>query len=267
MDSDDDGDQHVDEELYFQLMVQEKVHLGDGITSTVIVKKDMKSFGTIISLRLLDFLNHFFGRDFTCVVSVDEVIKIGGTTSRRATLELCNSIIDLYKEQYLRDPTTEDLARLLSENKLRGFLGMIDSLDCMHWRWDACPIAWRGQYNGRYGYPTLILEAATSQDLWIWHAFFGMLGTNNNVTVLDHSLLFNKYMDGTAPPVEYEVNGTLYNLPYYLTDGIYPKHAFFMQAVRNPITAKEKAFIISQEACRKDIERAFGVLKQKWRIL
>ncbi|XP_051129892.1 uncharacterized protein LOC127250578 [Andrographis paniculata] len=137
----------------------------------------------------------------------------------------------------------------------------------MHWRWDTCLVAWRGQYNDRFGYLTLILEAAASQDLWIWHAFFGMPGTNYDVTVLDHSPLFNKYMDGTAPPVEYEVNRTRYNLSYYLTDGIYPRHAVFTQAVRSPVTAKERAFTTLQEACRKDISWAFSVLQQKWRIL
>ncbi|XP_051140027.1 uncharacterized protein LOC127257638 [Andrographis paniculata] len=199
--------------------------------------------------------------------AIDDAIKIGESTARVAMLKFCEAIINTFKEQYLRDPTTDDLARLLAENKERGFPGMIGSLDCMHWRWDACPVVWRGQYNGRYGYPTLILETAASQDLWIWHAFFGMPGTNNDVTVLDYSPLFNRYMDGTAPPIEYEVNGRQYNLPYYLTDGIYPKHAVFMQAKNNPVTAKERAFTTLQEACRKDIERAFGVLQQKWRIL
>ncbi|XP_051136992.1 uncharacterized protein LOC127255508 [Andrographis paniculata] len=144
-----------------------------------------------------------------CFDSVDEVIKMGGTSVKRATIEFCETIVNVYKSQYLRDPTPDDISCLLAENKVRGFPRMIGSLDCMHWCWDACPIAWRGQYNGWYGYPTLILEAAASQDLWIWHAFFGMPGSNNDITVLDYSLLFDKYMNGTAPPVEYEVNGTV----------------------------------------------------------
>ncbi|XP_051134171.1 uncharacterized protein LOC127253565 [Andrographis paniculata] len=176
--------------------------------------------------------DEIFSHEF--LQSVDEVIKIGASMARVATMEFCDTIITTFKEQYLRDPTNEKTTRLLAENGQRGFPGMIGSLDCMHWQWDACPVAWRGQYNGRYGYLTLILEVASSQAFWIWHAFFGMPGTNNNVTVLDHSPLFNKYMDGTTPPVDYEVNCRHYNLPYYLTDGIYPKHAIFIQVVRNP---------------------------------
>ncbi|XP_051118542.1 uncharacterized protein LOC127242876 [Andrographis paniculata] len=190
-----------------------------------------------------------------CFDSIDDAIKIGESTTRVAMLKFCEAIINTLKEQYLCDPTTDDIARLLAENKERRFQGMIGSLDCMHWRWDACHVAWRGQYNGPYGYPTLILEAAASQDLWIWYAFFGMPGTNNDITVLDYSPLFNRYMDGTATPIEYEVNGRRYNLPYYLTDGIYPKHAVFMQAISNPVTTKERAFTTLQEAFHKDIER------------
>ncbi|XP_051127825.1 uncharacterized protein LOC127249173 [Andrographis paniculata] len=202
-----------------------------------------------------------------CFDSVDEVIKIGGSSVRGATMEFCETIIRVYKKQYLRDPTPDDISRILIENKAHVFSEMIGSFDCMHWRWDAYPIAWQGQYNGRYNYLTLILEAAASQDLWIRHAFFGMPGTNSDVTILDHLPLFDKYMNGTTPPVEYEVNGSVYNLPYYLIDKIYPKHAILMQAIRNPVTAKEQTFTTLQEACRKNIERAFGVLQQKWRVL
>ncbi|XP_051126400.1 uncharacterized protein LOC127248219 [Andrographis paniculata] len=67
-----------------------------------------------------------------CFDSADEVIKIGGSSIRWATMEFCETIVRVYKEQYLRDPTPDDISRLLSENKARGFLGMIDSLDCMH---------------------------------------------------------------------------------------------------------------------------------------
>ena len=53
---------------------------------------------------------------------------------------------------------------------------------------------------------------------------------------------------------------------YYLTDGIYPKYATFVQAINPPITPKEKLFMQRHEATRKDVERAFGVLQSKWGI-
>ncbi|CAN1290215.1 hypothetical protein LINPERPRIM_LOCUS20599 [Linum perenne] len=50
---------------------------------------------------------------------------------------------------------------------------MLGSIDCMHWPWKNCPVAWKGQFTrGDQGIPTIMLEAVASQDLWIWHAFF-----------------------------------------------------------------------------------------------
>jgi hypothetical protein len=39
-------------------------------------------------------------------------------------------------------------------------------------------------YTGHCREPTIILEAVASQDLWIWHAFFGMPGSLNDINAL-----------------------------------------------------------------------------------
>lgn len=63
------------------------------------------------------------------------------------------------------------------------------------------------------------------------------------------------------------VNGHQYNLGYYLTDGIYPPWATFVQSIRLPQGAKAKLFAQHQEATRKDVERAFGVLQARFAIV
>ncbi|XP_021980626.1 uncharacterized protein LOC110876772 [Helianthus annuus] len=54
---------------------------------------------------------------------------------------------------------------------------------------------------------------------------------------------------------------------YYLTDGIYPTWSVFVKSFTYPHIVKEKKFKKQHEAARKDVERAFGVLKAKWHIL
>nr|GEV83943.1 hypothetical protein [Tanacetum cinerariifolium] len=67
-----------------------------------------------------------------------------------------------------------------------------------------------------------MLEAVVSQDLWIWHAFFKLLGANNDLNVLYQSNLFDNILDDVAPECPFTVNGNTYNWGYYLADGIYP---------------------------------------------
>ena len=54
---------------------------------------------------------------------------------------------------------------------------------------------------------------------------------------------------------------------YYLADGIYPEWAAFVKTINRPHTAKAKLYAQRQEAARKDVERAFGVLQKRWAII
>lgn len=144
---------------------------------------------------------------------------------------------------------------------------MLGCLDCMHWEWQNCPVAWKGQFTrGDYKVPTIMLEAVASYDIWIWHAFFEAAGSNNDINVLDQSPLFTEQLQGRAPAVQFSINGTQYNMGYYLADGLYPDWATFVKTI-NRLSAKHKLFAAHQEGARKDGERAFGVLQKCWAII
>ncbi|KAL6184028.1 hypothetical protein ACLB2K_045435 [Fragaria x ananassa] len=100
------------------------------------------------------------------------------------------------RAEYLRAPTMADLKRLFAKDERRGFLRLIESIDCMHWQWKNCPTTWAGEYSGIKKIPTIIFEAVTSYDTWIWHAFFGMLGACNDLNVLAKSSLFDELIAG-----------------------------------------------------------------------
>ncbi|GAA0150709.1 hypothetical protein LIER_09587 [Lithospermum erythrorhizon] len=122
----------------------------------------------------------------------NEYVKIGASTAIECLKEFCKGVIHLYEGIYLRKPNTEDLERLLRVAEDRGFPGMIGSIDCMHWEWRNCPVGWQGQFRGGHqGAATIILEAVSSFDLWIWHVFFGLPGTLNDINVLDRSPVFD----------------------------------------------------------------------------
>ncbi|GJX97967.1 ALP1-like protein [Tanacetum coccineum] len=174
--------------------------------------------------------------------SLDEYLQIGDKTSRDCLMAFCNGVMELYGEEFLRRPTQTDVEKLYAfHEEKHGFPGMIGSIDCTKWLWAQCPTAYRAQFSrGDSGSePFILLEAVASQDLWIWHAFFGVAGSNN------------------------DVNG------YYLTDGIYPDWAVLMKSISQPGSNDVKRIRYKQahEAARKDVERAFDVLKKKWAIV
>ncbi|XP_070668780.1 uncharacterized protein [Malus domestica] len=97
---------------------------------------------------------------------VDEIARMGKSTILESLMRFCEAIESTYTVEYLWKPTHMDLERLLKKVGIRGFPGMIGSID-----------------------------------------------------------LFNDVLQGKTPKFTYEVNGRMYDGPYYLTDGIYPRGA------------------------------------------
>jgi hypothetical protein len=110
--------------------------------------------------------------------------------------------------------------------------------------------------------PTVVLEAVASADMWIWHAFFGMPGSHNDINILDASPLFKNLQNGIGPKCKYTINNHEYEMGYYLADLIYPDWATMVKTLTQPQELDQK-----QEAYRKDVERTFGVLQARFAIV
>ena len=199
--------------------------------------------------------------------ALDDTYAMAESTVNRTLLEFVETVIDVYEAEYLRPPRARELQVILKHNESRGFPGMIGSIDCMHWEWENCPTAWAGMYKGHEGTPTVILEAVATHDLRIWHAFFGLPGSHNDINVLHRSPVFDDLANANAPEVEFTVNGNIYSMGYYLADGIYPDWATLVKSISAPVSKKHSVYARRQESCRKDVERTFGVLRAKWKIL
>ena len=105
------------------------------------------------------------------------------------------------------------------------------------------------------------VKAVASQNLWIWHAFFGMPGSHNDINVLQWSPLFARLTEGNAPPCNYIVNGHEYNMGYYLVGDINPSWATFVKTISGPLCEKKFHFAKKQEAAWKDVEFCKHVLQ------
>ncbi|XP_047978630.1 uncharacterized protein LOC125220510 [Salvia hispanica] len=136
----------------------------------------------------------------------------------------------------------------------------------MHWEWKNCPTVWRGQFTSGYkgSHSTMILEAIADHRLWIWHAYFDMAGSNNDINVLNSSYLFTEQCNGNGPTIEFTANGRKHHMGYYLADDIYPRWSVFFNTISCPTDRHRALFAQRQEAARKGVERVFGVLQAWW---
>ncbi|KAM1197291.1 hypothetical protein FF1_008889 [Malus domestica] len=144
--------------------------------------------------------------------SMNETHGMSESTCLDTLEQFCDTIVQVYKDEYLREPNQEDLNRLIRKAK-------------------------------------------------------DLPGSQNDSTVLGRSPLFNNLTEGKTPQLDYYINSRQYNMGYYLADDIYPKWATLVQAIPNPRNDAEKLFTLHQEAYQKDVERAFGILQARWKII
>jgi hypothetical protein len=178
-------------------------------------------------------------------------------------------------------------SKLIAKHERLGWPGLLGSLDCSHWTWAKCPKSWQGDFKrGDLEHPTIVYECACDADLFIFHCNFAAPGANSDinvccsfdfVTIFVNSLLaFFQVLD-SSPILEsialgktmstFVIESNSYFQPYLLVDGIYPKFTCFVGPCSNPVTVAESNFARRQESQRKDIERAFGALQIKYKII
>ncbi|GJS57770.1 ALP1-like protein [Tanacetum coccineum] len=121
--------------------------------------------------------------------ALDEYMLMGVTTVRKSLVALCVAVLKLYGNEFLRKLTYNDIEKLYARHdEKHEFPRMIGRIDCTGWSWETCPIALKAQFC-RVDHKLdsfILLEAISSQDLWIWHAFFGVSGMNNDVTAIPY---------------------------------------------------------------------------------
>ncbi|GJV62449.1 ALP1-like protein [Tanacetum coccineum] len=121
--------------------------------------------------------------------ALDEYLQMGATTSRKSLQMFCKAITELYGEEFLRKLTYTDMEKLYAH------------------------------HDEKHGFPRMLGSIDSSNDLWIWYAFFGVSGMNHGVNVLRQSSLFNDLKSGKAPDIPFVANNVPYKRGYYLTDG------------------------------------------------
>ncbi|GJV30290.1 ALP1-like protein [Tanacetum coccineum] len=88
--------------------------------------------------------------------------------------------------------------------------------------------------------------------------------SKNDINVIRQSPLLNDLKEGKAPEVAFVANDVHYKWGYYLTDGIYLDWSIRIKSISHLGMNDTKRIRYKQanKAARKNVERAFGVLKK-----
>mmetsp|Transcript_23159 Transcript_23159/g.54155 ORF Transcript_23159/g.54155 Transcript_23159/m.54155 type:complete len:163 (-) Transcript_23159:419-907(-) len=99
------------------------------------------------------------------VDTIAEMYRMAESTLLQTLHLFCRDIIEVFGPEFLRGPNEQELRDLLEQNASRGFPGCIGSLDCSHWDWKNCPKAWAGQFQGKSGTSSVVLEAVADKNV------------------------------------------------------------------------------------------------------
>lgn len=154
---------------------------------------------------------------------LDDQARMSIESQRSAFYSFLRAVRTRFRPRFLnREPSLSELHDVEEGYAARGFPGCVGCVDCMKAKWKNCPRALKGQYKNPKDSKLAVIscEALVDGSLYCWHFFAGRPGTNNDVTVLDHSPLFTHILAGKRRmymPEGYTVNGVARQLWYKCT--------------------------------------------------
>ncbi|XP_052116467.1 uncharacterized protein LOC127746623 [Arachis duranensis] len=158
--------------------------------------------------------------------AVDDYVRIGDTTTIECLKKFVEGVISVFEDEYLQKSNSNDVRRLPQMVEGRDF-------PCTCW---------------------VALTACIGNEKIVKRREKVFSGSNNDVNVLDCSLMFDDVLNDRASEVNYTINSNNYTMGYYLADGIYPERVIFVKSISKSQGEKRKLFAQYQEAHRKDVE-------------
>jgi hypothetical protein len=225
-----------------------------------------------LELKVLGVLR-VLGRGY-CFDGIEELSSISAETNRIFFHKFCSVFSVRHYAEYCYPPTSEaDILKTMKVYSKLGFPGAIGSTDCVHIRWERCPVGHRFFHKGKEGYPTLSYEVTCDHTGKIIAVTQGHPGARNDKTIvrfdgfvssLHEGEIYGdiKYKLSNSNGEEIEEQGL-----YLIVDGGYHKWRCLQCPIKHPSDSPEGIWSEWLESVRKDVECLFGILKGRFRCL
>jgi hypothetical protein len=187
-----------------------------------------------------------------------EVYGISRSSASIIVREFCVAIKKHLKPLVIRKQTESSLRAIAFEfEKSHGILYIIGAVDGSHIPIIALPID-PTSYYCRKGFYSTLLQGVVDKNCKFWDFDFGWAGQYHDWTLFQNTEIGKKVISGAF-------------LPYKLIgDAAYPMRPWFYSPFKGEKEGMSRAkahWNFIQSSTRMAVERAFGILKGRWRIL
>jgi hypothetical protein len=228
--------------------------------------------GIPLELQILAVLR-VLGRA-TCFDGIEEITGASAESHRVFFHDFCKKFASKYYHEYVYLPRNNDeLRSSMSDYSRMGIPGALGSTDCVHVRWDMCPASLTNLCSGKEGYPTLAWQATVNHKMRFLSVTKSFYGSLNDVQICKYDWLtqqlHQKLLYSDVPFHLYNSDGEVEELKglYLICDGGFMKWRVLIAGLKFYSSIKEALWSAQMESTRKDVERAFGILKARFRCL
>ena len=173
----------------------------------------------------------------------------------------------------IRLPKGDHLDRSLHVYARLGYPGAYCETDGVHLAWDSCPAAHHALFNGKESYPTVAFNVSVLHSTEVIYIAPWCAGAKNDKTQAQHDYLFQRLRSGQIEPDRtyylYSADGTAVECKglYAIVDGGYHQWRILQCPLKAAAGEDAREWSERMESVRKAVERTFGILRKRFRIL
>ena len=223
-----------------------------------------------LELKILGVLR-VLGRS-TVFDGINELSGIGVSTFHSFFHRFCEWFgSEIYRDWVSMPKSEDEIAAITAAYALVGLPGAVGSMDVVHLAWGMCPAGLANLATGKEGYPSVAYNVIADHKCRILATLPGVYGSLNDKTIVRfdrfvEDVRSNPLFTESRFQVRTDAGMEMVEGLWLLVDGGYHKWRA-LQSASNVINYPQyAAWRQTMESTRKDIERTFGRLKNRFRI-
>jgi hypothetical protein len=218
----------------------------------------------MIGLRIL-------GRG-SCADDMEEMSGVRESTCNAIFKKFTFGMVEHFFADTVKPPTGDRLRQVMNTYSRLGFPGAVGSIECTHILWSKCPVSITNLCKGKEKYPSLSFEAVVDHDGYIHSCTKGFFGTCTDKMIVVNDpyakdINQGKYKDVVFSLYNAEGRFMTFKGCYLISDCGYTQKWMFQLPLLNAHDERSVYWSEFLESVRKDVERAFGVIKGRFQFL